>query len=1082
MKKLFGLVCLLLSVSVAMAAEGFEVADNGIVTIGKVRLRLEHWDNGWNYSVQGNGSFRAAPGFPRRVANSFEWQGRFLLRKGGEFNLREMISGLEGRSLDYRAEIAGAPSTRQFALVAFLPLTEFLYRQLDADGRKFSFPVKHNPGRWMVSLGRVETLSIPLAEGVLTVSGPMEVGFFDDRHYKNHHNWSVRFLPPKGSDPLKLHFQIAYRPYRSTPLDLTKVVNMGFADEFDGDRKGGWSDQGAVNDLAEMPTGEMSFRGVQFRVIDPAENGGKSCLVTYGWPRPYFPREFSVALREPEGRYLYLLHALAWEPNKRVPVGELTAVYADGSKRKLPVISGEEVGNFWYPADRKRAVAAWFGKNRSCSRIGLFLTRYDFGKSGKIRELKLSSTGKSVWMIVAASLSPDEIPLQLGEPPKLVISAGKEYQPIRNDKRIIPGSILDFSRFQSASAGKFGRVKQVNGRLEFERQPGKAVRFYGGNICINAPFAAASQQEKMARHMAQSGYNLARLHHFDRDLPVREGNDSIRLNSEKIERLDYLLKQLKDNGIYTIIDLFTLRTLRKGEIAELPDRAVAFNEFKALVFVSESAMRNWERFAENFLNHVNPHTGLAWKDDPSILSISLVNENTIDAAYRDAPITHPIYAKRFEQYCRERNLTVTSANRERLWHRFLLDLQHRAFRRQRDFLRRLGVKALLTDQNYCSSRFATLLREPFDLVETHSYWNHPRFIASGWAPPSMVDNRSAVTMFGGNFLNCAADRLFGKPFSLSEWDFCNPYDYVAEGAFLVGAYGALQDWNMVCRFDYTTWGSAMDREEVVLDYFDIVNDPVRMLSERAGSLFFARGDVAASRLKFPFHIDKKAMLERDPWKEDYPEDLRKMALIGQVGSVITTESKAASKIENLDAALQAGVLPAGSYDRAAQRFTSSTGELVLNAKQGTFQVVTPRSEAALLPGGKQSVGNCLSVSNRHGFGAFLAAAMDDAELRLSRRILLLHLTENRNSGQTFSSAKREVMESWGKLPLLVRRGVAEITLAGDFRGYKLYAVGLTGKRLTELVPAVNDGKSLRFVADILRNPAEPTLVYELVKE
>ena len=1081
MKKIFA-VYLLLSAIVSLAMEEFRIADNGIVTIGKVRLRLEHWDNGWNFSVQENGSFRADHGFPQRSANSFEWQGGFLLRKGGGFKLRETISGQKGGPLDYRAKISGTPSTRQFALVAFLPLTEFLYRQLDADGRKFSFPVKHDPARWMVSLGRVERLSIPLAEGLLTVSGPMDVSFFDDRHYKDHHSWSVRLSPPKESDPLNLHLRLSYRSYRSTPLDLSKVANMGFADEFDGDRRGGWSDQGAENDLADMPTGEMRFRGVRFRVIDPAENDGKSCLATYGWPRPYFPRECSISLPEPEGRYLYLLHALAWEPNQRVPVGALTAIYADGSRRHLPVISGDEVGNFWYPADRKRAVAVWFGKNRSCSRIGLFLTRYDFGKSGRVRELKLSSTGKSVWMIVAASLSPDEIPLQLGAPPKLVITAGKEYQPIRNNKRIIPGSILDFSRFQSAPAGKFGRVRNIDGRLEFEKRPGKAIRFYGGNICINALFAVASQQEKMARHMAQSGYNLARLHHFDRDLPVREGNDSTRLDPKKFERLDYLLKQLRDHGIYTIIDLFTLRTLRPGEIAELPNRAVAFNEFNALVFVSESAMRNWERFAENFLNHVNPHTGLAWKDDPSILSISLVNENTIDAAYRDAPITHSIYAERFEQYCRENSLIVTSMNRERLWHRFLLDLQHRAYHRQHDFLRRLGVKALLTDQNYCSSRFATLLREPFDLVETHSYWNHPRFIAGGWAPPSMVDNRSAITMFGGNFLNCAADRLFGKPFSLSEWDFCNPYDYAAEGAFLVGAYGALQNWNMVCRFDYTTWGSTMDREETVLDYFDIVNDPVRLLSERAGALFFARGDVAASQLKLPLLIDKKEMLERDSWRKDYPEDLRKMALICQVGSVITTKGRAVPEIGNVDATLQAGMLPPGSYDRVAQRFTSSTGELILNAKQGTFQVITPRSEAALLPEGKRSAGNCLLVSNRHGFGAFLAAAMDDAELRSSRRILLLHLTESRNSGQTFSSAEKEVMESWGTLPLLVRHGEAEITIRGDFRQHKLYAVDLTGARRQQLPLLCNDGKRLMFTASVLRNPAEPTLVYELVKE
>ena len=274
----------------------------------------------------------------------------------------------------------------------------------------------------------------------------------------------------------------------------------------------------------------------------------------------------------------------------------------------------------------------------------------------------------------------------------------------------------------------------------------------------------------------------------------------------------------------------------------------------------------------------------------------------------------------------------------------------------------------------------------------------------------------------------------------------------------------------------------MDREETVLDYFDIVNDPVRLLSERAGALFFARGDVAASQLKLPLLIDKKEMLERDSWRKDYPEDLRKMALICQVGSVITTKGRAVPEIGNVDATLQAGMLPPGSYDRVAQRFTSSTGELILNAKQGTFQVITPRSEAALLPEGKRSAGNYLSVSNRHGFGAFLAAAMDDAELRSSRRILLLHLTENRNSGQTFSSAEKEVMESWGTLPLLVRHGEAEITIRGDFRQHKLYAVDLTGARRQQLPLLCNDGKRLMFTASVLRNPAEPTLVYELVKE
>ena len=59
-----------------------------------------------------------------------------------------------------------------------------------------------------------------------------------------------------------------------TPLDLRAALNFGFADEVAGDGKGGWSDQGAENDLRQLPTGRLTCDNVSFEVVNPAANGG----------------------------------------------------------------------------------------------------------------------------------------------------------------------------------------------------------------------------------------------------------------------------------------------------------------------------------------------------------------------------------------------------------------------------------------------------------------------------------------------------------------------------------------------------------------------------------------------------------------------------------------------------------------------------------------------------------------------------------------------------------------------------------------------------------------------------------------
>jgi hypothetical protein len=50
------------------------------------------------------------------------------------------------------------------------------------------------------------------------------------------------------------------------------------------------------------------------------------------------------------------------------------------------------------------------------------------------------------------------------------------------------------------------------------------------------------------------------------------------------------------------------------------------DEFKAALLVSDRAMDNWKAFSRVLLSHVNPYTGVAYKDEPALAWLCVVNE------------------------------------------------------------------------------------------------------------------------------------------------------------------------------------------------------------------------------------------------------------------------------------------------------------------------------------------------------------------------------------------------------------------------------------------------------------------------
>ena len=134
-----------------------------------------------------------------------------------------------------------------------------------------------------------------------------------------------------------------------------------------------------------------------------------------------------------------------------------------------------------------------------------------------------------------------------------------------------------------------------------------------------------------------------RIHHYESwDGVINGSEDRLTFNDKWTKRLDYLLFRAMEKGIYVTTDLFTSRPVMWRDVGIDRDGQVPQQVYKNLIGVHEPAFENWKTFSRNLLTHVNPYTGRAYKDEPGLPLISLINEGHLtwcwDAIKKEAPM------------------------------------------------------------------------------------------------------------------------------------------------------------------------------------------------------------------------------------------------------------------------------------------------------------------------------------------------------------------------------------------------------------------------------------------------------------
>ncbi len=198
-----------------------------------------------------------------------------------------------------------------------------------------------------------------------------------------------------------------------------------------------------------------------------------------------------------------------------------------------------------------------------------------------------------------------------------------------------PGTVTDVSFLNAKPAGVHGYIVPKGGHF-VESKTGSRVRFLATNFAARSAFPSHADAEKVAARIAKLGINLVRMHHLDNPgwgegatLWDARYKDHQHLDPGQLDKLDYLLAQLKKNGVYANVNLHVSRTFTPDDGFPASVSKIPFDFDKRVDEYDRRMIQLQKNYAHDLLTHVNPYTGLSCADDPAVAVIEINNENSL---------------------------------------------------------------------------------------------------------------------------------------------------------------------------------------------------------------------------------------------------------------------------------------------------------------------------------------------------------------------------------------------------------------------------------------------------------------------
>jgi hypothetical protein len=620
-------------------------------------------------------------------------------------------------------------------------------------------------------------------------------------------------------------------------------------------------------------------------------------------------------------------------------------------------------------------------------------------------------------------------------------------EPFAMNHRSAGASPADVSFLLDAPAGKQGFVRIRNGHLA--RPDGSRLRLWGVHLTDWSRGSVLLPPKEdipmWASTLARFGINCVRLHFLDLDAPrgiIAAGtNDSRHFDPQQLDRLDFLVAELKKRGIYVDLNLNVGRSYRAGD--SVPDFG-RIRWAKGMTLYDPRLIALEKEYARQLLTHLNPYTGKAYRDEPAVAIVEILNENGLWVGF--AAPTRAYDEELTTQYNawleralapaelvalravagvangavipRLKGSEVASAPKQRFLaeSRFIADVESTFYLGMASYLKdSLGVRVPITgtaDHGHSSSSYPMLLSlSKLDVVDGHVYWQHP-----GSPPP--VNTPMVNDPLHSTVVQLSRTAIAGKPYTVSEFNHPFPNEWASEGIPILAAYAAFQDWDAVIVYTFEPKRDP-DWKSYVGDPFDISLDPVRMTQMATGALAFLRGDVRAARTTVTRRYSREQAFES-----------RRLSRAEQPyftpGFPLPLPLVHGSRISSLDGP------PAQRFDALdTTTIVADTRELSWRTSSGQKGLVseeTDRTQALIgfVKANGRSVKN-LAASLDNDFASVVISSMDGRPIAGSGKLLLTAGSRVTNTGLRWNPDRTRTLDIGGP-PSLIEPVTGTITL------------------------------------------------------
>jgi len=655
-----------------------------------------------------------------------------------------------------------------------------------------------------------------------------------------------------------------------------------------------------------------------------------------------------------------------------------------------------------------------------------------------------------------------------------------------------PG-LIGMQAWLDAPAGKHGFVRVSADKLEFEN--GQPVKFWGTNICSNLPFVSAERAENFVDILAKYGVNAVRFHKFT--WYAYHGDKSTELDPGKFDRFDYFQAKLREKGIYYGWSHIYGHRVKPADSTRL----LAYQEIKNLNYPwahlngSTSSLVNFAPDLQqlsidltvNMLNHVNPHTGLRYADDPALAFIEFQNEDNIfwgaiGRSLEQAPTYRKLLCRQFSDWLKDKY--GTQANLEKAWgtgilpadeslekgnifpqpdhHVFsreyetalkenrqvpqhLLDKMRFLYERQLDFyqkfekaVRATGYKGVLVGSCWqAGSGIAHLYNLHTDyavgMIDRHNYFGGG---AGGHQlKEGRIRNTPLVARPGSGLLSTGLQDVIDRPFSFSEWMSLVPNEWTAEAAPLIAFYGmGLQGWDTSFSFatDIPRFSRYLQSEG-----HGVYNatSPLHMGLYPALARMVYRNDIRESPVLSTRNVHIPSLAEG---KLGYTELVRQGYDDKSFSGTVAPELLAVGRFPirfsgQYEETTVADV--SRFWDESKQMITSVTGELTWRYGDKKFVTLnTPASKGVVGFAGNETIRlGDWEIRTPNPFAVILITDLSrKGDLNSADQILVTVVARGRNTGMKYEyEGDNATLVSLGEAPLLLEPVKASISFKGS---------------------------------------------------